>query len=328
VHRRGGMTEPLCQHRAPVQLSMNAPRPPAKRKIYFYRVDAGLLDNGSPVPFDPVPVLQHIEALPFPGGDRYWEAPDGNATCCWVEPGTPLRRMRIGSIRRGDLPQVEQDGALSPLPIPATSGLVEHIHVIFFPDNIVGSEFNFYGPRISRLKHYLDEKAEGVCPPLTFQPLMRGDVAEQLGRLKHVSLFELKILAPFAESLRKADESLFRAVNATLQAGDAEEVEIIMKKKHSSPKWLNQDLVQAALRILRLPGVREGVSHFVVKGLDEETHRVTEVDVLSDKLISVKKIVRQGDRSRALDSEAAYQAIEEAHSELRDQLIEAIGVRT
>lgn len=310
---------------------MNISGTSVQRKIYFYRVDAGFDDAGRPVRFEPTSVLQHIESLSLSTGDRHWEGPDGNATCCWVEADMPLRRMKVGTVRRGDLPQMEQAGTVSPLPIPPGSGLVEQIHVVFFPEDpeiIIGAEFNHYGPRISRLKHYLDEKAKGVCPSLAFQSLLRGDVRDQLARLKDIRLFDLRVQAPFVETLRRADESMWRGLDAWFQAGGAEEVEVLLRKPRSGPKWLSQDLVSSALRIMGLPGAREGVSRFVIKGRDEATGQVEEVDVLSDKLISVKKIVRQGSQSRALDSASAYQAIEEAFSELRPELIQALGVRT
>lgn len=59
---------------------------------------------------------------------------------------------------------MEQAGALSDLRIPTHAGLAETIHIVVFPDNIVGADFNFFGPRLSRFSRYLKEKA-----PTTFQ---------------------------------------------------------------------------------------------------------------------------------------------------------------
>ena len=36
--------------------------------------------------------------------------------------------------------------------------MVEVTHLVFFPDNVIGSEYNHFGPRISRLPLYLREK--------------------------------------------------------------------------------------------------------------------------------------------------------------------------
>jgi hypothetical protein len=45
-----------------------------------------------------------------------------------------------------------------------------------------------------------------------------------------------------------------------------------------------------------------------------------------DQLISHKRIVRVNERSRALDSRAAYEAISEAHDELKSELAEAAAL--
>ena len=63
--------------------------------------------------------------------------------------------MLFCQIRRTGLPQLEQAGTVSDLKIADNAGLVEAVHVVFFPDNIVGADFNFYGPRLSRLGYYL-----------------------------------------------------------------------------------------------------------------------------------------------------------------------------
>ena len=64
-------------------------RPQVERKIHFYRVDAGQDDAGRPLPFDPRPVLERINGLTWPSGDRYMVDAEDNALCCWVD------RMRV-----------------------------------------------------------------------------------------------------------------------------------------------------------------------------------------------------------------------------------------
>lgn len=120
-----------------------------ERKIHFYRAHIGTDEGGRPIPFDPHPALNHIHRLPFRAQGRYFADGD-DAITCWVDGPNPRRRFRIAHVRRSGLPLVEQAGSLSDLQIPADSGLVEAIHVVVFPDNIVGSDSNFYGPRMTR----------------------------------------------------------------------------------------------------------------------------------------------------------------------------------
>lgn len=44
-----------------------------QRKIYFYRINVGSTDAGEPILFNPSPVLQEMEGLPFDVDGRYWE---------------------------------------------------------------------------------------------------------------------------------------------------------------------------------------------------------------------------------------------------------------
>lgn len=295
------------------------------RKVYFYRIDPGQDEDGQPRHFDVGRVFKHVGKLSFDAGERYLEEPDGNATCCWVD---DARHIRMANVRRSGLPHVEQRGKLKPLTIPATSGLVEETPLVFFPQNIVGVAFNFYGPRVSRLAKYLALKAAGVCPPVTFEPLLRPDVTEQLKRLGDIRLFQLKIRASWAATLAEANDDLATTFRVAADAGDAEEVELVLRPKRNSRKPLATKLLRAVRRIVGLHGLHEEASKFVVRGLDEETHKVEELDLLKDQLVSKKTIVLADERSRALSPASAYEAIEEAHSDLKEQLHAAAGAST
>ena len=143
-----------------------------ERKIYFFRTNAGRDRGNRPIAFDPVVTLRHIDSLPWTTAGRYWVANDGKVTTCWIDDIESPQRMRLGNIRRTDLPQMEQGGSLRPLLLPGKAGLAESVHMMFFPGNIVGSDFNFYGPRVSRFSYYLAEKAQGVSPVVFFEPLL------------------------------------------------------------------------------------------------------------------------------------------------------------
>jgi hypothetical protein len=45
---------------------MDNPEPTTSRKIYFFRVNAGLAESGKPIPFHPAPILEKIKSLPWP----------------------------------------------------------------------------------------------------------------------------------------------------------------------------------------------------------------------------------------------------------------------
>lgn len=301
-----------------------------ERNIYFYRIDAGDDQHGKPIPFDVLGTLQAIESLesvPFTDAGRYMLVEDQLRLCCWVDEISSTGKLRFGTIRRNGFPQQDRDGALSDLGLPQKAGLCESVHVKFFSDSIIGSDFNFYGPRISRLASYLAEKAPHVSGNVRFEPLLRRDISEQLARMKDVRLFQLKIRSSFAEKVESVNESLGKTFREARKISEADEIEITLSPKRFSRKSIGGQLLDAAKGLIGLEGFHEASQRCHVRGLDTETNRVELVDLLSDKLIVKKQIVRQGDRSRALDVDSAYGAIESAYEEVKDDLVTARGIQ-
>jgi len=299
------------------------------RKIYFYRANVGNGDDGRPFPFDPTAVLKHIDGLPFSEEGRYFVAADTSETVCLIRRNSPPHRITLASVRRSGLPQREERGQFSPLGIPPTSGIVEPIHIVFFPRNIVGCEFNYHGPRIGRLRAYLAAKGGDYCRNLTFEALLRQNAAEDLKRLRALKSFELKIRSSFAEQVARADESLGTAFKAARDAGGAEIVQIVLRpEKRSQAAKLGDGLLESVKKLARLPGIRDQATKFAVSGVDEETGQRFEIDLLSDQLIAKKKMLPSDPTTRAVDPNSAFAAIEEAYDELRDELERAPGVAT
>lgn len=291
------------------------------RNIFFYRIDAGDDARGRPRTFDVKATLDHIHSLPFEDdGPRYQLVEDDNAICCWIDDSSSTGRLRIGAVRRTGLPQVDRSGVLTDLNIPLSAGLVEQVHVVFFPNRIVGSEFNFHGPRLSRLSSYFSDKARGIVPPVVFEPLIRRDVTEQLDRLTDVRLFQLRIRKSYAEGIVRIDDSLGAAFQAAAQVSDADEIEITLSPKRFSRNGIGQKMIRIAKSLIGLRGIHEESQKFHVKGFDPQSQKTELVDLLSDKLIVRKQIIRHGERSRALDSASAYSAIESAYNEVREEL--------
>jgi hypothetical protein len=282
-------------------------------------VDAGQNDAGNLLPFDPKPTLERIDSLKWDRDGRYWIDPEGKETCCWVDRIDARCRLRFGTIRRGDLPQKETSGILTPLGIPLKAGLAEKIHVVFFENNIAGCDFNYYGPRITKLADYFPRKARGVAPKmLHFEPLLRHDAVERLARVGNIRLFKLKIRPSMLSVVRQANESLGKAFEAALRAGQAEEVEIILRPAPTSRNGLSKGLAPVISRLLGSPMLEDGATKFCIEGYNEAEERV-KLDLLSDQLIVQRSILRQDSRTRALNQEAAYTAIEDAHEELKGE---------
>lgn len=247
--------------------------------------------------------------------------------------------MRFGQIRRAGLPQIEETGNLSDLDLAANAGLVEPVHVVFFPDSIAGADFNFYGPRLNRLGYYLRVKAGDPTPLTHFEPLLRLDVINQLNTLQDVRLFDLKIRPSFIDAVRDADKDLGLAFDAAIQLGKCDQIEVLMRptKDDQTIRYkvgeivggamsLGRKLVTIAKRLGKREELKTEATKFIIRGKREDTGRVESIDMLHDHLISHKQILKHGERSRALDPSSAYAAIEMAYEELKDELIAAASI--
>lgn len=162
-----------------------AQRNTVERKISFYRIYTGNNSNGKPYNFNVKPILSQLNELPLDNfhdvKGLYETDEEGDSICAFpqldIEDYPSLRFCRI---RRSSFPLIENAGNIRDLVINPEEGLLEPIHVVFFPHNIVGVEYNHFGPRISRLGDYLLSKTTIDYPTVRFEALIRDDVIQQL----------------------------------------------------------------------------------------------------------------------------------------------------
>ena len=308
-----------------------------ERKIHFYRAYIGKDDGGRPFPFDPAPALERINALPFTNDEngRYLFDSDRNALCVVDCSDSDNQRIRFCRVRRTGLPQLERAGNISDLDIDPDTGLLEAVHVVFFPDNIVGAEYNHFGPRVSRLGSYLSEKSGNELRPLTsgnelhpltFRPLLRPDAVEQLDRLTDLRLLDFSISPAYINMVGQVDAGLGDALVANRRVvGEPETVRLLLSsEKENQLGFLNT--MRDTLKQLFANGVHENSKRMQVRGKCEDTGRVETINLLNDLFISTQQIVRMNERGRALDPESAFQAIRAARQELGDSLQNASSI--
>ncbi len=199
----------------------------AKRSIHFFRIDGGADDSGVPIAVDLRPALQKVDGLPFRDaatGGRYVSSGDADQ-CAWIdEVGEicEICEIRFANVRRNALPQAEAAGELTDLVLADDAGICEVSHLCIFPDGIVGIEFNFYGPRPSRLAPYLRRAVGDDCPEFKLEALLRQDVAAVLQRKKAVRKLDLNVRRPYIAVIEEADVSLGAALRAAETASQAD----------------------------------------------------------------------------------------------------------
>lgn len=293
------------------------------RRINFYRVDAGTDDAGRSLPFDPIPGLTHIKSLTFVPPTRYRDVGGSVITCCWPDQIGPISKVRIGTVRRSGLPQLEKRGALSPVTSDPDTGIVDQTHVVFFKDSIAGVEFNFHGPRAGRFRDYYNEKCDGITPPIYFEPLFRSDVIEQLNRMKGIRLFDLKVRASDADLVQQIDAPLGQALRSAVNAGGAEEVELVLRARRGG--FLTR-IDESMRNLLRSAELLEAAKRYRIVGVEEETGQHRVLDFLNDYIVARVRVLKTDYRQRAVNSESAYKAIAEAYEEVKGDIRAAHGV--
>jgi len=294
--------------------------PTSRRSIYFYRIDSGLLQSGKPKPVDLKASLTQLNGMKCELGGRYVDLGDGNTLCSWID-SVNDQQFRLATIRHSDLPRVEQGGDLTDLQLTAEQGLYEPIHLQLFDDNIIGVEFNIYGPRPSRLSWYLRKALSDDTIQYSLDPLLRKDVLDQLSRLEEVRSLDLAIRPSYASTVREANRDLGAAFSAASRAGRSQIVRLVLSPDGNRKGFLSRSVRAATRKLAARSDIRENAQIFKVRGLDEATHTVEAIDVLKDQLVAYRSIVRLDERSRAISDVAAYEAVGDAYKSLKDELV-------
>jgi hypothetical protein len=269
-------------------------------------------------------VLSAIGAMPFIAtGGRYIDGGDGKVLCCWVDKFGPPHHVRLANIRRENLPPEERGGDLTALVLKPGGGLAEQTHIVIFENQIVGYEFNFYGPRPSALSFYLHRQQKDLRN-FVISPLIRKDVHDEIMALSDVTLVRLKLRASHIGILAQADESLadsFKAAQRAVGGTTDADIELILRGKKKG-RGLDFSVFK---KLVGIPSIREELETFKVKGYTDGATRF--LDVLSEQY-AVDRLILRDVSSKAVNSESAYQAIRDAYSELENELIVAAELTT
>ena len=297
------------------------------RKILFYRFNPGGKPGLKPLNFDPTATLDHIDTLNFDENGRYLVDLNGDAFVCWPGPPGPPWRFIFGKSRRYNLPQQELGGKRKPLGLPATAGLCEVSHMIWFPGNILGVERNFYSGTPANLHSYLSKKADGIYSGEGFELLIKRQALEELQKLEEIRLLHIKVQRSYSDLIAVADADLANTFNAQMDALLADEIEVILKVRRGTKHGLAERLRGGLAKIARKRDLPEKVETLIAKGPTLDNGRMKEVDFLSDELVVTKPMLRADPRSRAVRSESAFQEIQNAFAEVESLLMEAAGVQ-
>jgi hypothetical protein len=296
-----------------------------QRKVYFYRsrLEQETAETGTRAVFDAPAACEQISRMPFVSGERYLTFADGGSLAVWPKIQGSRPRLIFGSLRSSGLPELENDGQFKKLHVEEREKIAEKTHVVFFENGLVGAEFNFYGPRLSRLSYYLRYKN---IANVAFDPLLNRDVQETLQHIKDIRVLDLRMRRDSLELLKEAEESLPAALKSWSEKVDAPVVELCLRQKSHSRKALASSILDFVKTLAGSPLTREGVGIFKIQGKDDRTNQVEWFDLLEDKFVSSRQVIKEGAKHRVINSDSMFEEIESAYEELRPQLSQAIGI--
>ena len=303
-----------------------------ERTIYFYRSFVGVSDTGDYEPFDPTPAMDSIQA--FVGTPDWYQDYDAeNDDVLGLLPdglyqGHPTARLCL--IRRTAVPQLELGGTITDIPnLQQDQGVVEVTHLVFFPNNVIGSEYNHFGPRISRLPPYLREKVPAPINEdvknLRLSVLTRGDTTAILDELTSMNTLEMAVLPSARALIRNRDQSLGAALDAIAGIGNADVVKLSYTASVNERGSLLQRLAGPFKELLQDPEFVNGTSKLKLTAKHSARSRAEPFDLLKDVMTSRREFVRLT-TSKALDTQSAYQTIIDAHEDASPEIEQASTV--
>jgi hypothetical protein len=285
------------------------------RKIHFYRVIPDVaIDDWV---FDRAGVIQAIRS--HEGAPTFYlDEGEDRITCAEVYRESAPQCIKLYTVRRNNLPSRDSGtGTIGDLGLAATEGLAEAVHLRLFRNGIIGFESFFYGPRVTRLQAYLRERCD---MPVTVRALYRADMLERALRFKDVRLLRVKVLPGVVDSQRIREAGLKGVLDVAknFDAGVFAEVTLRSQRYDDSFTEKVKGMLRQFRNNLQDPG--ELMEVLEIQGVNPASNRVEPLNLLNDALQRVVSIPRENERSRALDSAAAFRAIAKAYEDVKVEL--------
>ena len=269
------------------------------RLIQFFRVRNLVGQHDDIIFHDTWDALESALQVPLRDSDpvRYLDIGGGDALAVFEIPfpfGEEQRAVRFCRLRSSAIPEIERRDAFQGLPMQDDANLAEPIHIVVFDNGVVGADFNRDGPRTSQLRHYLLNRAGDEFPPLSFEPLVRGDVHGLLDDLDDLRFMRFEVHPDYARVVSQFDGGLTDAVRAQRNVLVQRPVAIIearMRTRREREGALNVAKT-GILAMIDRPDFFDYVSTLKFKGKNGYTGRSEEIDILGDRIVTRRAFVK------------------------------------
>ncbi len=302
---------------------MTSPNGTVTRRVFFYRlVDP---DDRTPVADGfGEEVTRRLSQIAI--GERVIDLVEGERKMiCQPEGVQGISALQLGTIRTAAFPRVIdylETGDITDLALAQGRALLDVGHLVFFPDGVVGAEFEMNAPRVTRVPDYLREVVPSL-PNVRLETLLRRDVLEQVRQLESVTLMEIELSRADADRLLQSSQGRDLEAGLRAQGDDAEAESIRLSYKAGRRRgaslnlsWLNN--------LIATPGLREAASRLVVRGRSDMAETPLTINLLNDHIVSSKTVARLGD-NRVVSTRDVLTKIVGAYQDRRSDIALAVG---
>ena len=293
-----------------------------KRTIYFYKIK--FLDNhGNPV--DPLPLFTFIDRLPFAYPGRYYKRVDQSLLSMHVDNLTDPISFQLGLTRMDALPMIDDRGTLNPLLLPTnTSGLYEPFHATLFSNNILGAEYNYFGPRIGNLVLYLKDKLNHSVRDVVLINLVRPDLYTLLNNLSEIKVFTLEIPRQNVGITGELHSNLQSGFENMAACSDADNIQVrICNTSNRDPDIQLPFKDRLAEFVMHR---RNEIKNLRLKAREFESEVFKDYNLLDYFMYSKKEVIKEEAAGRHVQSQDMYRAIQDAYNEFIDEINRILDV--
>jgi len=224
------------------------------------------------------------------------------------------KRFRFYRVRRKNLPETEAGGNFEALELDIREGLAESIHVVLFDGNVIGSEYNHYGPRATTLATFFNER---LRQDVRLKQLVRQDIMNEILNLPEIRKIRIKASPTAAAALQGRATGFGGAATSADSFSAGRYLDLTLAAEPGDRQFTQR--VKTFVRSLRRGDGRSQLEAAQVYGRNNDGLYET-LDLLHDYVVLNREIERESPRSRSLDKAAAYRAVQDAYQEIQGEL--------
>ncbi|PTX62622.1 hypothetical protein C8N46_10217 [Kordia periserrulae] len=271
-----------------------------KRVINYYQLDFKFLEeNNFQNLFDTITSLSKTRAK-----IRYQRFGDKFVFIQGIENNEKLLKAKMRCVRKDLLPELMNTTTDETKGIDAKEeeGLVETTHFIidYRKDKIIlGLEYNHYGSKITDMVNYIQRIGiyKGILENVSFSPIVKDDLDKLKKRINRFSEFIVKVHKDNVPKIKKLDNKIWQALDASIDNFDSDYATIILKfnyKQRSETPQIENSVINLINGFIKNRKDKYLFNKLSMKVEDEEKNNLLEnFDLLIEKVNSVIKVERK-----------------------------------